>query len=410
MTRKFMNPGFRPTRRNVLAGGAAATAMLAAPTLLRAQDPVRIGIIRPLTGPLASSFAGLFASSDIALREINEAGGILGRQVEKVEIDDAGAPAQQPIAMRKVIQEGINIVAGPVGSSQTLASLAVSTPAKVIQAGYVTANSGWDASQYPYHFMCSISVSLQTGLYVKSLSDRGITNVGVLVEDSAAGSSTLESLETMLPEAGIEMTGSRVFPLKSSDMTPYLRDLRNSGAEELIVFASNFIDVTQLFVGLSRLGWTPPIIGHAGLFFGTGLEAIPEDVKYDEVYGVSLRNLTYTADSPPTDRVMNYLSDIKSFDISDAALATAATSPFYDFLKVVAHAANETESLDSDVMKEYLEGMDGGFEGMFGPMAFTPEEHLAYSVDDVALARVFPREDELELFTQTSGMLRPRDS
>lgn len=410
MTQKKLTPGFRPTRRNVLAGGVAATAMLAAPGILRAADPVRIGIIRPLTGPLASSFEGLFASAEIALREINEAGGIMGRPVEKVEIDDGGAPAQQPIAMRKVIQEGIKIVAGPVGSSQTLASLAVSTPAKILQAGYVTADDGWDASKYPYHFMCSISVSLQTELYVKSLKDKGVTKVGVLVEDSAAGSSTLDALEKLLPEAGIEMTGSRVFPLKSTDQTPYLRDLRNSGADELIVFASNFIDVTQLFVGLSRLGWNPPIIGHAGLFFGTGLEAVPEDVKYDDIYGVSLRNLTYTPDQPPTERVMNYLEEIKSFGLPDAALATAATAPYYDFLKVAAHAANETESLDTDVLKEYLEGMDGSFEGMFGPIAFSPEKHLAYSVNEVALARVFPRENEVDLFAQSNGMLRPRDS
>lgn len=399
-----------PTRRSVLAGGLAAGAMLGAPAIVRAAEPVRIGIIRPLTGPLASSFEGLFASAEIALREINEAGGILGRPVEKFEVDDGGAPAQQPIAMRKLIQEGIKIVAGPVGSSQTLASLAVSTPAKILQAGYVTANEGWDASRYPYHFMCSISVSLQTELYVKSLTDRGIKKVGILVEDSAAGSSTLDALEKLLPEAGIEITGSRVFPLKSTDQTPFLRDLRNSEPEELITFVSNFIDATQLFTGLSRLGWKPPLIGHAGLFFATGLDSIPEDVKYDDIYGVSLRNLTYVKDNRPGDRIMKYLDEIKTFGIPEAGLATAATAPYYDFLKLAAHAANETESLDTEVMKEYLESLDGNFEGMFGPVAFSKEKHLAYSVNEVALARVFPRPDEIELFKQSIGMLRPRDS
>src|SRR5690606_6189026 len=117
----------------------------------------------------------------------------------------------------------------PIGSSQTLASLAISTPSKIVQCGFVTADEGGDGTKYPYHYMFSIAVGMQAQLFVDFLKEKGAKKIGILVEDSAAGSSTLDVLKTAVPAAGMEIAGSRVAPLRSADMTPFLRDLRNSG-------------------------------------------------------------------------------------------------------------------------------------------------------------------------------------
>lgn len=404
MTRSLIRSGLN--RRDFLAGTAAAGTLLASPGLLRAQTSTfRLGVIRPLTGSLVSSFGGNFAAAEIAIEELNAAGGILGRQIEKFEVDDAGAPAQQPIAMRQVIQEGINVVVGPIGSSQTLASLAVSTPAKILQSGYITANEGADGRSYPYHYHCSITVDLQGQLFVRYLRERAAQDVGILVEDSAAGSSTLDTLLKALPEAGINITGHRVSPLRTTDMTPFLRDLRNSGAQSLIVFVANAIDATQLFVGLHRLNWRPPIIGHAGLFFATNSDAIPSEIKYREVYAVTYRKLTYTDGDEPEQRVKDYVAKIQGFGLAQAALAPAATSPFYEFLSILKRGAEETDSLDPDVLKAWLDQLQG-YEGLFGTVGFTPENHAAYGVDAVSLAEVFP--EPHPLFDSSQALFRKR--
>ncbi len=404
MTRSLIRSGLK--RRDFLAGTAAAGALLAAPSLLRAQStPFRLGVIRPLTGSLVSSFAGNFAAAEIAIEELNASGGILGRQIEKFEVDDAGAPAQQPIAMRQIIQQGINVVVGPIGSSQTLASLAVSTPAKILQSGYITANEGADGTTYPYHYHCSITVALQGQLFGKFLSEKGAKNVGILVEDSAAGSSTLDTLLTALPAAGINVVGPRVSPLRTTDMTPFLRDLRNSGAENLIVFVANAIDATQLFVGLHRLNWRPPIVGHAGLFFATASDAIPAEIKYREVYAVTYKHLTYTDTEEPTQRIKDYVAKIQARGLAPAALAPAATSPFYEFLTVLRRGAEETGSLEPDALKAWLDKLQG-YEGLFGTVGFTAENHGSYGVDAVALAEVFP--EPTPLFESSQALFRKR--
>ena len=119
-------------RRRFLATGAAAGAALATPSILRAQEGVRIGIIRPLTGPLASSFEALMASATIGIDEINANGGILGKPIIKYEVDDAGAPAQQPHRVGTLgSMAGVNLfgsnAAGADPGDRTLASGASET-------------------------------------------------------------------------------------------------------------------------------------------------------------------------------------------------------------------------------------------------------------------------------------------
>ncbi|TWH01181.1 amino acid/amide ABC transporter substrate-binding protein (HAAT family) [Mesorhizobium sp. J18] len=397
-------------RRQLLKAGAASAAMLAMPGIIGralADDELKIGWVRPLTGPLASSFEALYAAGDIALEEINSAGGILGRKLVKVEVDDAGAPANEPIAMRELINQDVKFVVGPVGSSQTLASLAVSTPAKIIQSGYITASEGGAGTRYPYHYQCVFTVETQAVIYAEHLAEKTrAKKIGILVEDSAAGTSVLAACKEELPARGLTIVGEQISPLRSNDLTPFLRSLRSAGAEALCAFVSNNIDVTQFFVGLQRLGWQPPVVGHIGLVFAAADKAVPDAARYPDAFAASYKALTFTDSEQPDERVRSYIDKILGLGLPPAALPPAATSPYYDFLHVLKHAAEETESLDTDEIKAYLDQLTG-YKGLFGEMKFTAENHTAYGPEAAAMAQVFV-EDPGELVTASQGLFRPR--
>src|SRR5262249_54365457 len=151
-------------RRAVLKLGVGAAALAAAGLRGRAAlaaDEISIGWLKPLTGPLASSFNPLYISPQIALDEINKAGGILGKKLVKGEVDDQASPAQEPIAMRRLIEAGVRYVVGPTGSSQALASLEVSTPQKILQATYATASEVGDGKRYPFHYQFNFTSDAQ---------------------------------------------------------------------------------------------------------------------------------------------------------------------------------------------------------------------------------------------------------
>jgi ABC-type branched-subunit amino acid transport system substrate-binding protein len=373
-------------RRTFLATAAGALAMgVAGRSARAAEEDVKIGWLRPMTGPLASSFGPLYLPAQIAMDEINAAGGILGRKLVKVEVDDQGSPAQEPIATRRLIEEGVKFILGPVGSSQTLASLEVSTSQKILQAAYASAGEMGDGTRFPYHYLFVFTAEAQVRRHVELLAKRGIKKVGILVEDSAAGVSARDAMVKEIPARGMQVVSEQVFPIKVADMTPYLRKLRSDGAEGIDAHVSNNVDITQMLVGLSRIAWKPIIAGHTGLLFAGTPGAIPDNARYNEIYAATYRSLTYTDTEQPPERVKAVCRKILANNVPDTLLGPAATTPFYDFLYALKAAVEKAKSWDVEQVKKAL---DGGTEidGLFGKIAFSPTRHYAYDSDVIAMA------------------------
>ena len=78
----------------------------------RPQDAIKIGFLGPLSGDNASSGTDLLNAATLAADEINEAGGVLGRQIELVPVDDACDPATATAAAEKMLGAGIVGVTG----------------------------------------------------------------------------------------------------------------------------------------------------------------------------------------------------------------------------------------------------------------------------------------------------------
>lgn len=374
-------------RRTVLASavGTAAVATGLLPRAAHAQDVVKVGWIKPMTGPLASSFGPLYLAAQIAMDEINAAGGILGRKLVKVEVDDQGSPAQNPIVTRRLVEEGVKYIVGPIGSSQALASLEVSSAAKIISASYATANEMGDGTRFPYHYQFNITSSAQVRRFAEFLSGRKVKKVGVLVEDSAAGASTHDALLKEIPAHGMQIVSEQIFPIKVADMTPFLRKLRSDGVDAVTAHVSNNVDITQMLVGLSRMNWKPLIAGHTGLLFAGTPGAIPDSARYNEIYAATFRRLTYAEGEPPPQRIQEFCRKILANNVPDSLLGPAATTPFYDFLYALKWAVERAKSWDTDQVKQAL---DSGtpVEGLFGRMSFSPSKHSAYDHEVVAMA------------------------
>lgn len=395
------------TRRQILKSGAGFALAGLALNIPRAAaaDTLHIGWVRPLTGSLASSFAPLYFAGDIALQEINSAGGILGKQLVKVEIDDEGSPAKEPVAMRQLIEQGVDIIVGPTGSSQAVSALEVTTPAKIIQCCIGNADDLGDGKRYPYHFQFNFRNAYQAKQQAIYLEKAGIKKVGVLVEDSAAGASGKEAMQANLGARGIEIADIQTFPLHTADMTPFLRKLRADGVDAIDCHVSNNSDITQFLVGLSRLKWQPVIVGHYGLLFAGAAGAVPDSARYKDVYTTMFRELTYTDTEKPPAKVQEFARKIMNGTFSEAVFGQAITSPLYDFFYALKAAAEKANSAEPDAIKAVF---DGGFtiDGLFGPMSFSPDNHTAYSPDLLTMAEVNSTSDDFS--REFKGLFRRR--
>ncbi|MDO5551601.1 MAG: ABC transporter substrate-binding protein, partial [Lachnospiraceae bacterium] len=117
------------------AGTAATAAGAAAPAAAASGDAFTLGLICPLSGSSAVSGQILKNATEMAVNEINAAGGINGEiQIVLAEVDDEGVPATSVTAMQKLVeQDKVNAVIGAQASSCTLANMEITKAAKIPQ-------------------------------------------------------------------------------------------------------------------------------------------------------------------------------------------------------------------------------------------------------------------------------------
>src|SRR5690606_33261273 len=103
--------------------GIWRSGLLALPLLLtgvaQAADPIRIAAVGPVTGPVAQYGDMQFSGVRLAVEQINAKGGVLGRPLEAVVLDDACEPKQAVAVANRVVNEGIEYVVGHLCSGST---------------------------------------------------------------------------------------------------------------------------------------------------------------------------------------------------------------------------------------------------------------------------------------------------
>jgi len=96
-----------------------AIALTGAASYTLAADNIRIALAGPVTGPVAQYGDMQFTGAQMAIEQINKAGGVNGQQLQGVVYDDACDPKQAVAVANKIVNDGIDFVVGHLCSSST---------------------------------------------------------------------------------------------------------------------------------------------------------------------------------------------------------------------------------------------------------------------------------------------------
>ncbi|MFO1081461.1 MAG: ABC transporter substrate-binding protein [Reyranellaceae bacterium] len=357
-----------------------------------AQQKFDIGWVRPTTGRLASSFSILYIGGLIAIDEINAAGGILGRPINRVEEDDEASPAKEPAVVKKLQGAGVNFICGPTGSSQALSSLATTTPAKIIQATYANGAEVGDGTKYPYHYQCTFNTNQQGEIAARYLVENmKLKKIGILQENTAFGEQATAASRATLKKLGLEPVKVEVYPLNAPDLNTYVGNLRKAGIDGMIAWIANIPNAAMAFNAMNAQKWFPPITGHNGLFLDALFDLVPAEAL-THVYGTMYRSLMWSDGKTPGPRQMEFAKKVAAFPDGKGSGVPIANSPYYDFLHVLKMVIEGEKSFEPEKVKRALDSVKG-YQGLLGTLNFTPENHTAIGIDDIALASVASGKD-----------------
>jgi branched-chain amino acid transport system substrate-binding protein len=217
------------TRRTLLQTGAAVGALVSMPAILRAQAaPVRIGILQPVTGALAQDGEYGRLGAQIALDEINAAGGIKALGGAKLEVVFGDARSNPEGGTQEVERMEAEKVSAIVGGFASPIVLAASQAASRYNIPYICdvgvsdqiVNRGLtNTFRFGPGFGIVTSTALENLVKLNEAAGKPAKTVVVVHEDGLFGSGMAKLLQAQLPGRGFEILETIAHPTPSRDMS-----------------------------------------------------------------------------------------------------------------------------------------------------------------------------------------------
>lgn len=230
--------------------------------------PIRIGLIFPLSGGSADMGNSARIGAQVAVNEINQIGGYLGRPLELVIRDDeANNDVGLKHAQDLVLKEKVVATIGFCNSGVAMKALDVfQTNKQVLMVPCATGTA--ITAKYPaaqsYIFRTAAGDQLQTQFLVGEIVNRGLSKVALLVDSSGYGDAGLKDLEATLNKAGLKPQAVVRFKVGVKSLEEEIKQLKNSGADSLIGWT---VGPEEGVISASRaaVGWKVPQFGPWGL-------------------------------------------------------------------------------------------------------------------------------------------------
>lgn len=240
------------SRRTVLKAGAAAAAFaavpVAAPSILRAQTPVvKIGILQPVTGALAHDGDLGRLGAEIAINEINAAGGIKslgGAKIEMVFGDARSMPEAGTQEVERMQAEGVSAIVGGFASpiclaaSQAAARYDLPYLVDVGVSDQIMARGLTNTFRFSPGFGKVTQVALDNLTAINERAGKPAKTVVLVHEDGLFGSGLAKLLQTELPKRGFEILETIAHPTPARDMSNVALRIRSLNPD--LVIPSNY--------------------------------------------------------------------------------------------------------------------------------------------------------------------------
>ncbi len=345
MTRSFV--------RSVLAAAALATAAFGA----HAQEPLKIGLILPMTGPFASTGRQIDAATRLYLAQHGDT--VAGKKIEIILRDDAGtADTTRRIAQELVVRDKVVALAGFGLTPLALATAPIATQSKTPMVVMAAATSSIIKAS-PFIVRTSFTLPQATVGVAEWAARNGLKNVMTLVTDYGPGIDAEKAFKSRFTLNGGKVPAELRVPLKNPDFAPFLQRVVDAKPDGLFVFMPSGVGA-QFMKQFKERG-----LDQSGIrLIGTG--DVTDDDILDDMGDVALGVITSHHYSASHDSPLN-----KKF-VAEFGKANNGMRPNfmavggYDGMRVIIKGLEQTKGEGGQALLDAMKGQ--AFESPRGPI------------------------------------------
>ena len=337
---------------------------------------LRIGSLLPQTGDLAFLGPPEFAGVDLAVKDINAAGGVLGNDVEEFDADSGdGTPDIAGSEVDKLFNQKVDAIVGAAASGVSVSVIDKITGAGVVHFSPANTAAGFDTyDDNGLYFRTAPSDRLQGQVLANLAVEDGFSNVAIMARQDFYGEGLAEQVKATLEEKGATVSEYVLYSADAQNFTAEVNKVAASKPDAIVLIA--FEETTKIVPQLIAKGVGPQDVQ---LYFVDGNTADYSGEKFDLTGVKGTIPVPAEVDESFNDRLLEIDPKLKDFSYSAQS---------YDAVVIIALAAiaagdDSGEAIGAniiDVTKEGTqcssfeecaklleEGEDIDYEGVSGP-------------------------------------------
>ncbi len=338
----------------------SAALLFAGPAL--AGDTIKIGLMCPLTGSWASEGQEMKQIVELLAGQVNEDGGLLGKQVEIVVADDGGDPRTASLAAQRLATKNVAGVIGTYGSSITRASQNIYAAADIIQIANGSTAVSLTEKGLKYFFRTCPRDDEQGRVAVETMLSRGYQKIAILHDNTTYAKGLADEARGLLADEAAEVVFFDALTPGEQDYNTILTKMK-SAKPDVVFFTGYYPEAGLLLRQKTEMGWDVP-------FIGGDATNNPDLVK---IAGKkAAKGFHFLSPPVPQDLASRQAKAFlkaykKQYDAAPGSIWAVLAG---DGFRVLTEAIEQTGSTEPDKLADYLHKELEAFPGLTGRISF----------------------------------------
>lgn len=343
-------------------------------------ETIRIGLMCPLTGSWASEGRDMRQIVELLAGQVNEQGGLLGKQIEIIVADDGGDPRTAALAAQRLAARNIVGVIGTYGSSITEASQNIYAATNTLQIANGSTSVRLTEKGLPYFFRTCPRDDEQGRVAVETMLEKGYKKIAILHDSTTYARGLADEARGLLAGKNVQIVFFDALTPGEQDYTTILTQIRRN-EPDVVFFTGYYPEAAMLLRQKMEMGLEVP-------FIGGDATNNPDLVK---IAGTrAAKGFLFLSPPVPQDLPSPVARDFLAAYTSQYGQAPGSIWAVLagDGFRVLAEAIKETGSTDTDTLAAYLKNELQAFPGLTGIIDFDDkgdrigDVYRVYEVDD----------------------------